>query len=29
VIQEYVHTEYPIEAGFVGWSWGTTWMEPH
>ena len=29
VIQDYVHTEYPMEAGFVGWSWGTTWMDPH
>ncbi len=29
VIQDYVHTEYPLEAGFVGWSWGTTWMDPH
>lgn len=27
VIQSSVHTEYPIEAGFVGWSWGTTWMD--
>jgi peptide/nickel transport system substrate-binding protein len=29
VIQDYVHTEYPMEAGFVGWSWGTTWMDAH
>ena len=29
VIQDYVHTEYPIEGGFVAWSWGTTWMDPH
>ncbi len=29
VIQDYVHTEYPMEGGFVAWSWGTTWMDPH
>ena len=29
VIQKYVHTEYPMEAGFVGWSWETTWMDAH
>ena len=30
VIQDYVHAEYPMEAGFVGWSWGTTtWMDAH
>jgi peptide/nickel transport system substrate-binding protein len=29
VIQPYVHTDYPMEAGFVGWSWEKTWMEAH
>ncbi len=29
VIQDYVHCEYPIEAGFVGWSWEKTWMGEH
>ena len=27
-VQDYVHAEYPMEAGFVHWSWNTTWMEP-
>jgi hypothetical protein len=27
VLQKYVHTEYPIEGGFVHWSWNTTWMD--
>jgi peptide/nickel transport system substrate-binding protein len=29
VVQKYVHTEYPMEAGFVWWSWNTTWMDAH
>jgi ABC-type transport system substrate-binding protein len=29
VIPDYVHTEYPMEAGFVHWSWNTTWMDAH
>ncbi len=29
VIQKYVHTEYPMEGGFVHWSWNTTWMDAH
>jgi ABC-type transport system substrate-binding protein len=27
VVQDYVHTEYPMEGGFVHWSWNTTWMD--
>ena len=26
-VQDYVHTEYPMEGGFVAWSWNTTWMD--
>jgi peptide/nickel transport system substrate-binding protein len=29
VIQKYVHTEYPMEGGFVRWSFNTTWMDAH
>ncbi len=29
VVQDYVHTEYPMEGGFVWWSWNTTWMDAH
>jgi hypothetical protein len=29
VVKDYVHTEYPMEAGFVWWSWNTTWMDAH
>ena len=29
VIQDYVHCDYPMEAGFVGWSWEKTWMGEH
>ncbi|MCX8032192.1 MAG: ABC transporter substrate-binding protein [Thermoleophilia bacterium] len=29
VCQNYVHTEYPMEGGFVRWSWNETWMEAH
>jgi len=29
VVKDYVHTEYPMEGGFVWWSWNTTWMGEH
>jgi peptide/nickel transport system substrate-binding protein len=29
VVADYVHTEYPMEGGFVHWSWNTTWMDAH
>lgn len=29
VVQDWVHTDYPMEGGFVRWSWGDDWMEPH